>query len=406
MFELTDAAAEAAEPDRGAGTLERSSNGHRANGGAAAGSLFECLGEVPECRRDRGKRYPLNTVLASHRRCPSGRLPRCERVRPVRRPALPGADRGSGCVLEPEQAALHRARNHHLPQHPRRAAARDPGQRIGQWTGQHLHGTCACRHGRHLRGASKQTEDGRRMMVARRWNTTPAWSSGRWRSTARATKSRPYASSPAASTSQADCHRRDARQHETARCLLGRRADYVISAIKDNQETILEEAIDFSDAPWHETVDKGHGRIERRRCAAPSNLSGAEWDTRTSTGAARRCASNASARSSRPARAIHRSDLDGPHLARHRPRRARRSFWPWSVTTGTSKTGCTRARLHLRRRPRRAYVRHLPRNLACLTNVPSPSCSVAASATCPRPTATMPPARRIALDAILIAPTA
>ena len=68
-------------------------------------------------------------------------------------------------------------------------------------------------------------------------------------------------------------------QHETARCLLGRRADYVISAIKDNQETILEDlkAIDFSDAPWHETVDKGHGRIERRRCAAV-DLSGAEWD--------------------------------------------------------------------------------------------------------------------------------
>ena len=27
-------------------------------------SLFECLGEVPECRHDRGKRYPLNTILA------------------------------------------------------------------------------------------------------------------------------------------------------------------------------------------------------------------------------------------------------------------------------------------------------------------------------------------------------
>ncbi len=27
-------------------------------------------------------------------------------------------------------------------------------------------------------------------------------------------------------------------QHETARCLLGRRADYVVSAVKDNQETI------------------------------------------------------------------------------------------------------------------------------------------------------------------------
>ena len=37
------------------------------------------------------------------------------------------------------------------------------------------------------------------------------------------------------------------------------------------------DGIDFSDAPWHETVDKGHGRIERRRCAAV-DLSGAEWD--------------------------------------------------------------------------------------------------------------------------------
>ena len=79
----------------------------------------------------------------------------------------------------------------------------------------------------------------------------------------------------------------------------------MISAIKDNQETILEDlkAIDFSDAPWHETVDKGHGRIERRRCAAV-DLSGAEWDGYANLhGAARRCASNASARSSRPASA-------------------------------------------------------------------------------------------------------
>ena len=30
-------------------------------------------------------------------------------------------------------------------------------------------------------------------------------------------------------------------QHETARCLLGRRADYVLSAVMDNQETILED---------------------------------------------------------------------------------------------------------------------------------------------------------------------
>ena len=58
-------------------------------------------------------------------------------------------------------------------------------------------------------------------------------------------------------------------QQETARCLLGRRADSVVSAVTDNQQTILEDlkTVDFSDAAWHETVDKGHGRIERRRCA-------------------------------------------------------------------------------------------------------------------------------------------
>ena len=27
-------------------------------------SLFECLGELPKCRHARGKRYPLNTILA------------------------------------------------------------------------------------------------------------------------------------------------------------------------------------------------------------------------------------------------------------------------------------------------------------------------------------------------------
>ena len=55
--------------------------------------------------------------------------------------------------------------------------------------------------------------------------------------------------------------------------------DYVLSVIKDNQKTILEDlkAIDWSDAPWHETLDKAHGRIERRR-GAVVDLSGTEWD--------------------------------------------------------------------------------------------------------------------------------
>ena len=161
-------------------------------------------------------------------------------------------------------------------------------------------------------------------------------------------------------------------QHDTARCLLGRRADYVLSAVKNNQETIFDDvsAIDWSDAPWHETLDKGfrahyvmmavkfnrlHAQHDTARCllghrAAPTMCSAPSRTTRrpssttsvrstgatrpgtkpstramaassadaapsptapvpngtatpTSMDAARRCASNASARSSRPASA-------------------------------------------------------------------------------------------------------
>ena len=69
-------------------------------------------------------------------------------------------------------------------------------------------------------------------------------------------------------------------QHDTARCLLDQcHADYVLTAIKDNQPTMLDDlrAIDFSNAPWHETLDKAHGRIERRRCQAV-DLSATAWD--------------------------------------------------------------------------------------------------------------------------------
>ena len=45
------------------------------------------------------------------------------------------------------------------------------------------------------------------------------------------------------------------------------RADYVVTAIKDNQPTMLADlqGMDFSDSPACETLDKGHGRIERER---------------------------------------------------------------------------------------------------------------------------------------------
>ena len=147
VFELTDAAAEALSRTE----VPAHWNAEQHTEPMAAPrlrSLFECLGEVPECRRDRGKRYPLNTVLAI---AVAARLAGYRGVNAFAQFAAllsPGAARGSVCVLEPEQAALHRARNHHLPQHPRRAAARDPGQRHRSVDRPAQHGTCACRHGR------------------------------------------------------------------------------------------------------------------------------------------------------------------------------------------------------------------------------------------------------------------
>ena len=73
-------------------------------------------------------------------------------------------------------------------------------------------------------------------------------------------------------------------QCETARSLVAdHNADYVITAIKGNQPELLEDlrAID-----WHAPecaaleyaeVDKGHGRIETRRCRAV-DLTGEEWN--------------------------------------------------------------------------------------------------------------------------------
>ena len=67
-------------------------------------SLFECLSEVPECRGARGKRYPLNTVLAL---AVAARLAGYRGVSAFAQfAALLRASSRPGRVLEPEQAAL------------------------------------------------------------------------------------------------------------------------------------------------------------------------------------------------------------------------------------------------------------------------------------------------------------
>jgi len=59
------------------------------------------------------------------------------------------------------------------------------------------------------------------------------------------------------------------------------RRDYLVTAIKGNEEIILEDLkdIDRTSEPHDscEPLDKEHGRIERRRCDA-DDLTAAEWD--------------------------------------------------------------------------------------------------------------------------------
>ena len=244
-------------------------------------SLFECLGEVPECRHARGKRYPLKTVLAvavaarlagyrgSTAFAQFAALLSQEQLEAVGAFFSPSKQR----YTAPAITTLHNI-----------LAALPPetlDNAIGRWTGQHgsAHAPVAM-DGKDRRGASKQTEDGRRMMVAALEHKTGVVL-GHVEVDSKSNEIPAVRELSGSLDLAGRIVTMDAMhaQHETARCLLGRRADYVLSAIKDNQETILEDlkAIDFSDAPWHKTVDKGHGRIERRRCAVV-DLSAAEWD--------------------------------------------------------------------------------------------------------------------------------
>ena len=81
--------------------------------------------------------------------------------------------------------------------------------------------------------------------------------------------------------------------------------------------------------------------------------------------AARRCASNASARSSRPASAASRWPTASPRSAQTAP--GPRSCWPWATTHIENRLHYVRDFTYDEDRCR-AYVRHMPRNLACLTN--------------------------------------
>ena len=406
VFELTDAAAEALSRTE----VPAHWNAEQHTEPMAAPrlrSLFECLGEVPECRRDRGKRYPLNTVLAiavaarlagyrgGNAFAQFAALLSQEQLEAVGAFWSPSKQR----YTAPAITTFHNI-----------LAALPPetlDNAIGQWTGQH--GTCACRHGRE--GPARCLEADRRRAPddgrgggtrlrhgprAGRGRQQEQRNPGRTRALQQPRPRRPH------------CHRRcDARPARDG-------------ALPARAPRRLRDQRHQGQSGNHPRRPQGD-RLQRRALAR--NRRQGPWPHRAPPlcrrrplrrrmgrlrepppGAARRCASK---------REILKTGKSSIEVT-------------WSLTSlGTDRAGpeellaLVRNHWHIENRLHyvrdftydedrcRAYVRHLPRNLACLTNV------AIAIVRCSGRFRYLPEANRHyaaraqdALDAILIAPTA
>ncbi len=364
-------------------------------------SLFEFLGTVPEYRHARGQRYSLQTVLAL---AVAARLAGYRGVTAFAQFAAlldPQQRQAVDCFYSPSRQAyttpsittFHNILAALPPETLETAVgewARERSEQNGQVpqdetdtgspkaagksreSGSRQPGLPAvCMDGKDIRGASKQTADGRRMLLAavqqgsclvlgqleidRKTNEIPAL-----RELARGLDL-------AGRVVTADALH---AQHETARCLLDScGADYLITAIQDNQPTMLADlrAMDFSACPAYETLDKEHGRIERRRYWV-KDLSDSAWD------------GYASLYGRRQAIRIERE--------RYVVKTAETSIevtyaltsLPPDRATPEQLAALVRNHWHIENRLHyvrdftydedrcRVYVRDLPRNLACLTN--------------------------------------
>ena len=257
-------------------------------------SMFEFLGRVPEYRHARGKRYSLCTVLAL---ALAARLAGYRGVTAFAQFAALLSQRqrqAVGCFYSPSRQCyttpsittfhnilaslppdtLETALGDWVRQQSEKAGQVE--QNEGDTGSQKAAGTdcgsdrlpAVCIDGKDVRGASKQTAQGRRMLLAAveqgsglvlgqleipsKTNEIPAL------------RTLAGGLDIADRTVTADAMH---AQHETARCLLEEcQADYVITAIKDNQPTMLADlrAMDFGACPSVTTEDKGHGRREVR----------------------------------------------------------------------------------------------------------------------------------------------
>ena len=154
---------------------------------------------------------------------------------------------------------------------------------LREWVAQYSKpGTPVALDGKDVRGASKQIKGERRMMVAAVEHT-----SGLVLGQVQVGSKTNEISAVRDLSQELDLTGRvvtlDAlhAQQKTTRCLVEDcGADYVITAVKNNQRTIREhlETIDWSRARWSKYyVDKGHGRIETRRCAV-LDITDAKWN--------------------------------------------------------------------------------------------------------------------------------
>ncbi len=271
-------------------------------------SMFECLGEVPDYRCARGQRYRLRTVLVL---AMAARLAGYRGVTAFAQFAAlldPAQRQVVGCFYSPSRqryttpsiTTFHNILATLPPETLEQAVAAWTWQQNGQVppdeedsgsqeTAGRVPGEDArptllagiAMDGKDVRGASKQTPDGRRMLVAA-VEHSPTRVLGQV-AVASKTNEIPAVRELAAGLDLAGCAvTLDAlhAQQETARSLLEDcAADYLITSIKDNQPTILDDLqhMLFPDAPDHETLDKEHGRIERRRYWV-KDLSDPDWD--------------------------------------------------------------------------------------------------------------------------------
>ena len=154
---------------------------------------------------------------------------------------------------------------------------------LREWVAQYSKpGTPVALDGKDVRGASKQIEGERRMMVA-----TVEHTSGLVLGQVQVGSKANEISAVRDLSQELDLTGRvvtlDAlhAQQKTTRCLVEDcGADYVITAVKNNQRTILKhlETIDWSRARWSKYyVDKGHGRIKTRWCAV-LDITDAKWN--------------------------------------------------------------------------------------------------------------------------------